>query len=136
MPYDLIPRSFFNFPSFNWDDEDQRPSSSTGLTVSEDEQHVYVEAALPGIDPDDVEITFDKGVLWIKGEAKEEEKKKKYYRKASTSFSYRVAVHGEIDLSKEPNAESQDGVMKITFMKHPHTQPKKISVKSKTKPKK
>jgi HSP20 family protein len=119
MPYDLIPRSFFNFPSFNWDDEDQRPSSSTGLT-----------------DPDDVEITFDKGVLWIKGEAKEEEKKKKYYRKASTSFSYRVAVHGEIDLSKEPNAESQDGVMKITFMKHPHTQPKKISVKSKTKPKK
>jgi HSP20 family protein len=100
-----------------------------GLSVSEDEKNVYVEAALPGIDPKDVEITLDKGILWIKGEAKEEEKQKKFYRKSARSFSYRVAVPGDINTKVEPNAVSKNGVMKVTFAKSPAAEPKKIAVK-------
>ena len=138
MAYDLIPKSFFSFPkTFDWDDEDFLPMSSspTGVSISEDEKHVYVQAALPGVSPDDVEMTFDKGTLWIKGEKKEEEedKKKKFYRKATSSFSYRVVVPGEIDLGKDPEAESKDGMMTVTFTKHPKAQPKKIAVKVKGK---
>ena len=44
----------------------------SGLSMSEDDKNVFVEASLPGIDPKDVEVTFDKGVLWIRGSAKEE----------------------------------------------------------------
>ena len=47
-------------------------SDLSGLSVSEDENHVFVEAALPGLKADEIEMTFDKGILWIKAEKKEE----------------------------------------------------------------
>lgn len=118
-----------------WDDDDWiSPVTSTpgGLSVSEDEKNVYVEAALPGLDPKQIEITFEKGIVWIRGEAKEEEEndKKKYYRQSVRSFSYRVSVPGEIDHNVDPQATYKHGVMKVIFPKSPTSQPKKISFKA------
>lgn len=134
MSYNLIPQNFLNIPSkfFDWDDDLAiHTDGSSGIDLFEDDEFVYVQASLPGVDPDDVEVTFDKGVLWIKGDKKEEEKDKKlkFYRRSTSSFSYRVSVPGEIDLSKEPEAESKHGVTTIKFHKHPQSKPKKISVK-------
>lgn len=134
MAFDLVPQSFFRFPSISsvWDDDVDwaMPQSASGLSVSEDDKNVYIEAAVPGIDPNDVEVTFDKGALWIKGETKEEQKNgKKYYRKATSSFSYRVSVPGEIDQNTEPEATYKNGIMTVTFAKTPQAQPKKIPVK-------
>lgn len=145
MARDLVPSSFFNtfrMPSLfdlDWDEDrwlnlfnDTGSNLSSGLSVSEDDKHVYVEAAVPGVDPDKVEVTYDKGVLWIRGEQeqKNEDKNKKFYRRASTSFSYRMAVPGEVDMSKDPQATYKNGIMKVTFDKVPEAQPKKIAVKA------
>ena len=97
MAHTLIPKNFFfpsvSLPDFLGEDEDwmTNSSSQSGLSVYEDEKKIYVEAAVPGIDPKEVDITFHDGYLWIRGESNEEEenKKKKYYRKAVSSFSYR-----------------------------------------------
>jgi len=134
MALDLIPRSFFGSGRMqNWlDDEDWTSFlPSSGLTVSEDENKVYVEASVPGIDPDKVDVTFDKGVLWIRAHetAEEKDENKKYYRKASSAFSYRVAVPGNVDMNVEPEAVCKNGVMKVTFAKIPEVQPKKINVR-------
>jgi HSP20 family protein len=132
MAFDIVPTSFWRVPMRSiWDDEDDLTTMATSnnMSISEDEGHVYVEVAVPGIDPKDVEITFDKGILWVKGEAKEEEHEKKYYRKAVSSFSYRVAVPGEIDMSVEPSAEARHGMMMITFTKSKASLPKRIAVK-------
>ncbi len=132
MVRSLIPSSFWQFPSLRsfWEDEDwDLVPTASGLSISEDDQNVYVEAAMPGLEPEDIEVSFDKGVLWLKGEAKEETTKKKYYRKATSSFSYRVVVPGEIDPNKEPVATYKNGVMKVTFAKSAASQPKKIKVK-------
>jgi HSP20 family protein len=135
MRLDLVPRSFWSMPSrlpSIFDDEDwQSFAPSSGLTVSEDDKHVYVEAAVPGLDPDKIEVTYDKGVLWVRGnqESEENNKARKFYRKASASFSYRVAVPGNIDDKAEPEAVCKNGVMKVTFNKVPETQPKKLTVK-------
>lgn len=129
----LIPGSFWGFPSLLEEmDENLLPSTTTisGLSISEDLKNIYIEAAVPGIDPKNVDVTFNKGVLTITGEKTEEEKKKKYYRKASSTFSYRVLVPGEIDTNKEPKAESKNGVMTVTFTKMPESAPKKITVKT------
>lgn len=140
MAFDLIPSRLLSFPSMRmpsfWNDEDDwltTPATPSGLSVSEDENNVFVEAALPGIDPKDVEITFQDGYLWIRGESKEEEKDKakKYYRQSTKSFSYRVAVPGEINEDVEPEASSKNGVMMVTFAKSPKKQPKKIQIKAK-----
>ena len=101
----------------------------SGLTISEDTKNVYVEAALPGVDPKDVEITFERGIVWIKGETREEEKAKKYYRKATSSFAYRTTVPAEVDLNAEPQAVQKNGVVKLTFTKSKVSEPKKITVK-------
>lgn len=134
MTLSLIPRKFFSLPSFLDEDEDWLTTNSTqnGVSVYEDENKIYVEAAVPGINPKDVDVTFQDGYIWVRGETKEEEedKKKKYYRKASQSFSYRVAVPGEIDASKDPEATYKHGVMTISLAKSPKVQPKKIQVKT------
>lgn len=106
-------------------------TEQTGLTVSEDKNNIYVEAALPGLQSKDIDVTLEKGVLWVKGEKKEEEQdaEKKYYRRAASSFSYRLNLPGQIDETKEPKAVFQDGVMKITFNKAKASQAKKIQVK-------
>jgi len=139
MSTSLIPRKLLSFPSFSlpsfWDEDEEwltSPSAQSGLSVSEDEKKVYVDAAVPGIDPKNVDVTFQDGYLWIRGETKEEEedKKKKFYRKASKAFSYRVAVPGDVDLTKDPEATYKHGVMTIAFYKSPKVQPKKIQVKT------
>lgn len=133
MTYDLLPSALWRLPTVrSWDEDEDwglTTAAPSNLTISEDDKHVFVEAALPGVDPKDVEVTFDKGIVWIKGESKAEEKTKKYYRKAASQFSYRVAVPGDIDLNQEPEASSKNGVMTVTFAKSPASQPKKIQVK-------
>lgn len=137
MARELIPRNFLeNFWDFDDDllslfDSRQITGISSGLSVSEDDKHVYVEAAVPGVEPDKIEVSYDKGVLWIRGqqEQEKEDKNRKYYRKASSSFSYRMVVPGNIDETKDPQATYKNGVMKVTFDKIPETQPKKITVK-------
>ncbi len=137
MSLDLIPRSFWSIPSHTpsiLDDEETWANflPTSGLTVSEDQNNTFIEAAMPGLEGDKIEVTFDKGVLWIRGSAeeKEEDKKRKFYRKASSSFSYRIIVPGKIDESKEPDTVYKNGVIKVTFHKVPETQPKKLNVRT------
>ena len=82
MALDLVPRRFWSFPSSSWFDLDEEDlpltaSNPSGVSISEDDKNVFVDASLPGIDPKTVEITFDKGVLWLKGETTETEEDKK-----------------------------------------------------------
>lgn len=136
MALDLIPGNFWNIspfrvPSLLTEDDDWTVSSPSGISISEDDKRVYVSTALPGLDEKDIEVTFDKGTLWVKGESREEDtsKQKKYYRKATSSFSYRIAVPGDLDANAEPEASYKNGVMTVSFTKSPTSQPKKIAVK-------
>ena len=135
MAYDLVPRSFFSFPTLpsfiNEEDEMFSPISSNGLSVSEDDKKYYVEASLPGIDPKNIEVTYHEGYVWIRGEEKQEENasSRKYYRQKSSSFSYRVNIPGDIDENSEPVASYKHGIMTVSFDKSPKSEPKKIQVK-------
>ncbi len=137
MSLELIPRSFWSMPSrlpsiFDEADDWTGFGAQNGLTVSEDETSVFVEAAMPGLDTKDIEVTFEKGALWIRGSKQEQEtdKAKKFYRKATSSYSYRIMVPGEIDESKGTDAVYKNGVMKVTFQKQEKVQPKKIEVRA------
>lgn len=136
MELELVPNKYFRFPaitmpSFIQDIEEMLPTNNymNGLSVFEDEKNVYVEAAVPGVTPDKVEVTFDKGVVTIRGDKEEEKKEKKFHRKATSSFFYRVEP-GDIDIKNEPTAVYKNGVMKVTFSKSPDVKPKKIAVKT------
>lgn len=142
--YSLIPAVFEEgfFPNLMrqftlFDDEDMMPATSSthsNISLWEDDNSVHLEAHLPGVPEENIELTQDKGVLWIKGEAEKEEKdnERKYYRKATRSFSYHVAMPGNIDERKEPTALYENGVIKITFSKLEQETPKKIQIKTKS----
>ncbi|QVL56915.1 MAG: Hsp20/alpha crystallin family protein [Simkaniaceae bacterium] len=106
-----------NFP-FHFDDESVSIAShSSGLSVYEEGDHITVEAALPGVESEAIEVSQTHGFLLIEGEKKEEETKRKYYRQAVRAFSYRVPLPAKADMSIEPEATFKDGVMKIVFKK-------------------
>jgi len=53
---DLVPRSFWRFPATPslWEDEEDWGTLTnwpSGLSLSEDNAHVYVQVAVPGVDP-------------------------------------------------------------------------------------
>ncbi|MEC7839811.1 MAG: Hsp20/alpha crystallin family protein [Chlamydiota bacterium] len=111
--------------------EDFETISSSNITLSEDDEYVHVEANLPGLREEDIEIVLDKGVLWIKGEKEDSEdnKERKYHYRANRSFSYHVTLPGEVCENTEPHAVFKDGVVKINFKKATEERPKKISIK-------
>lgn len=136
----IVPRSFFRFPLFPnlWEEMEGRlgqwmggEGSNTGVTVSEDDESVYVEAHLPGLKSSEIDLSLNQNTLWIKGEKKEEEedKDKKYYRRARSSFFYQVDLPCQVEENSE-NAQFQDGVLKVTFTKARANQVRKISIRN------
>lgn len=97
----------------------QEFAETSGLSVWEDERAVQVEVAVPGMKADDIEMTFQNGVLSIRAERKEEEedKHKKYYKKAINAFSYHVDLPPHVDASKQPEATCKNGILRVTFAK-------------------
>ncbi len=142
MKRKLIGPSMWSFPSFRFpfslyeegeeDEMLQHFQESTGLTISEDEGCVFVEAAVPGIPPNQIEITFAQGMLWIKATKKEEveDKKKKFHRRATNCYTYHVAIPADIDESNAPEALCKNGILHVTLVKKKPGKLKKISVKS------
>jgi HSP20 family protein len=116
---------------WDWDVDDTMPSTGSDLDIYETADEVVVRANIAGVNEDKIDITFEKGVLWLRGEEDEEASDDKtYYRKASRSYSYKVAVPGNLDLAKDPVATVKDGVVTISFKKAEEAKPKKISIKA------
>jgi len=133
-----IMRSLGRWPDF-WDDDDLSlvNHGTNNLDVYETENEVVVKANVAGVPAESVDITFEKGVLFIKAEKsdEEEDKDKQHYSRSSWSYSYRVAVPGVsmLDSNVEPEAEIEDGVVEVRFKKAEASKPKKLSVKAKSK---
>lgn len=108
------------------------PELSRSLNIYETKDSVVIEAAVPGIPADKVEVVCDKGVVTIRGETreKEEEKeKRKYYREEKASrFDYRTALPVTCDESKA-TADCSDGVVKVTIPKAKEVMVKPVTVK-------
>lgn len=142
MARSLIPQSFFRFGNLPnlWEEMEDKMTkwigdeANTGVTVSEDDKNVYVEAHLPGLQSSDIDVSLNKNTLWIKGEKKEveEDKDKKYYRRARSSFYYQVDLPSQVEDNTE-QAQFQDGVLKITFKKTKQEQVRKISISNGSK---
>src|SRR5690606_35436502 len=99
------------------------------VDIREDEDRYVLRADLPGIDPKDIEITMEKGLLKIRGErADEVETKAAAYRRVertSGRFYRRFSLPESADAEKI-SANSRNGVLEITIPKHEKVQPRRI----------
>jgi HSP20 family protein len=103
------------------------------LDVLEDEQGYTVKASLPGVDPNDVEITLTNNVLTIKGQTKQEnEQQKQNYHvreRRFGSFMRSVTLPAGVDADKV-EATHEHGVLTLTLPKTETVRPKRINVRN------
>lgn len=103
------------------------------VDIKEEKEHLLLQADLPGIKPDDIDITMEKGVLTIKGERNTEahDKSESYARIERThgSFYRRFSLPDSAD-EAGITAVSHYGVLEISIPKAVEVQPKKIVVTS------
>ncbi len=104
------------------------------VDLYETKESVVVKASLPGVKPEDIDISITAGVLTLKGESKEEheEKKENYYRRERRhgSFVRQFALPSEVD-SANPDAVFDHGVLTLTLPKAEAAKPKTIKVQAK-----
>jgi HSP20 family protein len=105
------------------------------VDLSETEKEVVVKADLPGVAPEDVELTFTDGILRLRGEKKEEkEEKENGFHKVerfSGLFYRELPLPAGIDPDKIV-ATAEKGVLTITAAKQPEAMDRKIKVQMKT----
>jgi len=104
------------------------------LDVYQDKDNVIVETPLPGIDPEQVNISVENDVLTIEGstEKKSEVDEKNYYRKEVRYGSFHRAVFLPASVNGEgAHAAYQNGVLKIIIPKEERLKPKQIKIAAK-----
>lgn len=108
---------------------------SQGLNLFETEDALVAEASVPGIPEDKIDVTFEDGIVRVTGSAQqsEEDKTKKRYFMSSmaTSFNYSFRIPEGIVRDSEPEAELENGVLRLTFKKAEKKEPRKIKVSKK-----
>jgi HSP20 family protein len=125
-------RGMFDDPSVAKDMENDQPAVwELPLDVTEDKDDYIVKASVPGINPDDMEVTYNNNTLTIRGEIKaEEEKKEQHYHlreRVYGSFSRSVYLPNEVN-SNAIEAKYEAGILTLKLPKAEEVKPKKINV--------
>ncbi len=102
------------------------------VDISETPESYLVTAELPGMSKDDVNISYEDGILTIRGEKKQEkEEKRKNYHRVERSFgaferSFRVPSRVMVE---KIEAKFKDGVLSLMLPKAEEARPKEIPIK-------
>ena len=101
------------------------------LDLSETTEGYLVEAALPGVKPEDVEITVENNVLTIKGEARQEvdEQKRNFHRIERRFGTFQRTIGLPTTVKADAiQASLTNGVLRLEIPKAEEVKPRKISV--------
>lgn len=103
------------------------------VDVSEEDDAYIVKASVPGVDPDDVEVTLTDNVLTMKGESREDKEvdEKDYHLRERRfgSFSRSLTLPMSIEEGKV-EATHDNGVLTLRLPKSEEVKPKKIAIKA------
>ncbi len=113
------------------DDQPASSGRSFEVDVREDDRQYVVQANLPGFCKDDVELTFQDGVLTIEAQTKREDERQDQrfhiQERCAGQVSRSLRLPEDIDAEKV-NAAMADGVLTVTLEKAEAAQPRKIAV--------
>ncbi len=117
--------------------EDSDPLTASdwvpAVDIRENEDNYVIHADVPGVDPGDIEVNMEDGVLSIKGQrqTKSVEEREGYKRveRVRGSFFRRFSMPDTAD-ADAISAKSKDGVLEIVIPKQTKVLPKRIKVES------
>ncbi len=103
------------------------------VDIKEEAEQFVILADVPGVDPKDIEITAENGILTVRGERKtEKEAEREGFRRVERvrgTFYRRFSLPDTAD-TDAIKARGKDGVLEITVPKHEKVQPRKITVQN------
>ena len=135
--YRRNPMQFFddmkdNLQSF-FDDFPALGGSNPAVDVREEETRYLVEAELPGMSEDDIEVKLDGNVLSISSK-KKEEKREGYLRRERRSAAFHRRFSLPSDVKQDAvKAEFNNGLLTVDLPKSEASKPRNIAVSSKEK---
>jgi HSP20 family protein len=103
------------------------------VDVAENEDGYIVKASVPGINPDELEITLEDNVLTLKGEVSADEEinedqyhvRERRYGSFSRSVRFPVAVNGD-----DVEATYENGILTLNVPKAEEVKPRRIAIKN------
>lgn len=102
------------------------------VDIREENDRFLLQADLPGVDPDAIEVTMEDGVLTIQGsrvsESTDEQESYKRYERVRGSFLRRFTLPDTAN-GDAISAATSNGVLEVSIPKQVKPQPRKISVK-------
>jgi HSP20 family protein len=109
-------------------------SWTPAVDIHETESEIRVDLELPGLKPEDVEITAENGVLTIRGEKRSERKEgeqNRYYvvERSYGSFMRTFQLPQGVD-EEQIGAEFDNGVLSLRVPKAALPQPRRIEISS------
>jgi len=126
-----LDRGFYDFGPSTWRSRDT--TLTFPVDLSETDERVVVKAALPGIDPEQVEVSVNDNVLTVKGETKSDETTdgESYHRREIRYGAFYRAIPLPAEVSGDAaEAEFKDGVLTVTIPKAEQARPKQIKIKT------
>ena len=117
----------------NGESDLMRGAWSPQVDIFENQNEIVLEAELPGMKPEDVDISIENNVLTIHGERKFEKKDEndnfhrveRSYGTFTRSFTLPPTVQSE-----NANAEFENGVLRLTLAKREEAKPRRIEIKA------
>jgi HSP20 family protein len=131
----LLPGLWANFDRFfdNFGAELTRPVTAfPAVNVWEDNDAFYLEAEVPGLKQEDVNIAVtQRNVLTLSGERKPEDGEGRWHRRERGfgRFQRVLRLPAPVDADKV-EAKLDNGVLRLTLPKHEDAKPRRIAVKA------
>lgn len=103
------------------------------MDVLENDDNFIVKATLPGVQPEDIDVTFTNNTLTVRGEVKQDEtaEDEQYHLRERRygKFSRSITLPARID-ADHIQADYQAGILTLTLPKTDEVKARRISVKS------
>ena len=118
-----------------WDADETAPAGAWNplMDVSEAKEGFTIKAEVPGIDPKDVHVTLENGVLTVRGEKRQEteHKEERFYRmeRSYGSFVRSLRLPANVDASKVL-ATFKNGVLTVQLPKSAESRGTEIPIKA------
>ena len=102
------------------------------VNIGDDEDHVYVDAVVPGVSPADIDLSVLRNTLTISGERKvlDVQQGQVVHRSELGSGKFSRTLELPMDINPvKVSAAYSNGIMRVTLAKAEHAKPKRIDIK-------
>jgi HSP20 family protein len=105
----------------------QRRLAYPPVNLSEDDGNIYIQAAIPGMAMENIDLTLTDGSLIMRG--RRESEKGDYFRQERPTGSFQRVINLNVQVNRDKVAATmKEGILEVVLPKSEEAKPKKINI--------